>query len=178
MDSKNIKYDKLEEAWTLLQGCMQDPVTSVLGDTYSNAARVQTFYMSKMLNERAANNGQMDMDKFFDNQMQIVDLYSKANKWDNTPNAKGKFVLKDEERQKNHNFYQQVAGGPRSNLIIAASNLVNSDPNRCLKFLDQFFGKVKREISKIPPLIPNPQNLSTNPSLNLLQSIANYSNLL
>lgn len=140
MDSRNIKYDKLEEAWTLLQGCMQDPVTSVLGDTYSNAARVQTFYMSKMLNERAANNGQMDMDKFFDNQMQIVDLYSKANKWDNTPNAKGKFVLKDEERQKNHNFYQQVAGGPRSNLIIAASNLVNSDPNRCLKFLDQFFG--------------------------------------
>ena len=137
VNPKAPDYAKIDQVWDLLQQCMQDPVTSKMGETYANAGRVQAFYMTKMMNDRNANGGQMDMDKFFDNQVQIVDLYSKANKWDNTPNEKGKYLIKDEnERKKNSALYQQIATGPRSNLFIAASNYVMSDPDKCLKYLD------------------------------------------
>lgn len=136
VNPKAPDYAKIDEVWTMLQQCMQDPATSKMGETYSNAGRVQAFYMSKMMNDRSAN-GNMDMDKFFDNQVQIVDLYSKACKWDNTPNEKGKYIIKDEnERKKNKALYQQIAVGPRSNIFIAASNYVMTEPEKCIKYLD------------------------------------------
>ena len=136
VDTKNPNYEGLQNVWEMLQSCMQDPVTGKMGETYSTAGRVQAFFMSRMLAQRSAS-GEMDMDKFFDNQIQIVDLYSKAYKWDNTPNEKGKYAIKDEaERKKNGQLYQQIAVGPRSNLFIAASNYVMSDPDKCIKYLD------------------------------------------
>ncbi|MBQ0103967.1 MAG: hypothetical protein KBS99_07340 [Prevotellaceae bacterium] len=134
---KNVDETKLGEVMTMLETCMKDPVSGVLGETYSTAGRVQAYYMQNMLNKRSVGE-EMDMDKFFDLQGKIVDLYSQAYKFDHTPNAKGKYVLKPEEMQNNTKFYQQIAGGPRSNLFIAASNLVNSDPDRCIMFVDKF----------------------------------------
>ena len=135
-DKKAIKYDKIDDAWQQIQSCMQDPVTSVMGETYYTAGRIQAAYMTKMLNDRSTT-GQMDMSKFFDNQYTLVDLFSKANKCDNTPDAKGK-LKKAEEIEKNRLMYQQIASGPRSNLVIAASNLATTDPERCVKFVTRF----------------------------------------
>lgn len=160
-DKKALKYDKIDEAWGLIQSCMQDPVTSVMGETYYTAGRIQAIYMQKMLNDRAA--GQMDMDKFFDNQLLLVDLFSKANKYDNMPNEKGK-MMKEEDRKKNHAMYQQIASGPRSNLVTAASNLVNSDPERCVTFINKF------DETFSDPLFAEVQN----PMLDTLRIDANY----
>ena len=45
VNPKAPDYAKIDEVWTMLQQCMQDPVTSKMGETYSNAGRVQAFYM-------------------------------------------------------------------------------------------------------------------------------------
>lgn len=132
-DRKNIKYDKLDEAWNLIVPAMTDPVSSVMPNTWYIAGNIRCVEMNKILNDRAANGGQMDMDKFFDNQYDIVTFFSKCDALEHTPDAKGK-MPKDPHRA----IIQQLAKGPRQNLLIASSNLVNDNPERCLKFIDLY----------------------------------------
>ena len=134
VNPKEINYEKVNEAWELIQPAMTDPVSSVMADTWYVAARVQCYYMNKMLTDRAANGGQMDMDAFFQNQYDIVSYFSKCDLLEHTPNAKGK-MPKEKYRKMN----QQLAVGPHQNLLIAGSNLVNTDPEKCIKFLDLYF---------------------------------------
>lgn len=134
LNPKEINYEKVNEAWELIQPAMTDPVSSVMADTWYVAARVQCYYMNKMLIDRSTNGGQMDMDKFFQNQYDIVSYFSKCDLYEHTPNAKGK-MPKEKYRKMN----QQLAAGPHQNLLIAGSNLVSTDPEKCIKFLDLYF---------------------------------------
>ncbi len=131
---KEINYEKVAEAWELIQPAMTDPVSCIMPDTWYIAGRIKCLYMNKMLNDRAANGGQMDMNAFFDNQYDIVTYYSKCDELEHTPNAKGKMP-----KEKYRTMNQTMATGPRQNLLIAASNLVNSDAKKCIKFLDLYF---------------------------------------
>lgn len=130
---KEINYEKVAEAWELIQPAMTDPVSSVMPDTWYIAGRVKCLYMNKMLNDRAAGI-EMNMGDFFDNQYDIVTYFSKCDELEHTPNAKGK-MPKEKYRAMN----QTLATGPRQNLLIAASNLVNTDSKKCIKFLDLYF---------------------------------------
>ncbi|MCD8235115.1 MAG: hypothetical protein LUD00_00365 [Prevotellaceae bacterium] len=131
---KEINYEKVAEAWELIQPAMTDPVSSVMPDTWYIAGRVKCLYMNKMLNDRAAGI-EMNMGDFFDNQYDIVTYFSKCDELEHTPNAKGK-MPKEKYRPMN----QTLATGPHQNLMIAASNLVNTDSKKCIKFLDLYFG--------------------------------------
>lgn len=133
-DAKNINYEKLNEAWTLIEPAMTDSISTVMPDTWYYAGKVRCVEMNKILSDRAANGGQMDMDKFFDNQYDIVTFFSKCDKYEHTPDAKGRLPKTNRRAE-----IQQLATGPRTNLLIAASNLVNTDANRCVKFLDLYF---------------------------------------
>ncbi|MCM1312072.1 MAG: hypothetical protein NC206_01000 [Bacteroides sp.] len=132
-NQKEINYEKVAEAWELIQPAMTDPVSSVMPDTWYIAGRVKCLYMNKMLNDRAAGI-EMDMGEFFNNQYDIVTYFSKCDELEHTPNAKGKMP-----KEKYRTMNQTLATGPRQNLLIAASNLVNSDAKQCVKFLDLYF---------------------------------------
>lgn len=120
---KELKYEKLDEAWGLIQLAMEHPQTAVMADTWNTAARIQVFYMNKMLNDRNVT-GELDTKKFFENQKQIVELYSKCDELEHTPNNKGK-LPKEVYRPLN----QQVAKGARANLRNAGGMLAVSDPD-------------------------------------------------
>lgn len=141
-DVKQIKYDKVDQAWEAIQGAMANPVTEVMPETWGTAGRIKAIYMNKMLTDRSLNGGEMDMDAFFDNQYDIVTFYSKSDSLYKVPNAKGK-MAKDEDIAKNHTMALNNSHGARSNLLIAGNALMEKDPARCRKFLDLYFKSFK-----------------------------------
>ena len=66
-NSKEINYEKIDEAWALIQPAMTDPVSSIMPETWNAAGRIQVFYMNKMLTDRNTT-GELDTKKFFENQ--------------------------------------------------------------------------------------------------------------
>jgi hypothetical protein len=127
---KEMNYEKLDEAWELIQLAMEHPQTSVMADTWNTAARIQAFYMNKMLNERNVT-GQLDTKKFFENKKMIVEFYSKCDVLEHTPNKKGK-LPKEIYRPLN----QSVAKGARANLRNAGGMLAVSDPELSIMYIN------------------------------------------
>ena len=89
-DPKNINYEKLSEAETLIAPCLTEGVAKDMPKTWFIAGRIETIKMSKMLADRAANGGQMDYDAFFENQYKIVKYFAECDRLEHTPDAKGK----------------------------------------------------------------------------------------
>ena len=138
-DPKAINYEKVDEAWTLIQPCMTDPATASDPEVWVTAGRCQVGYMQRMLNERAANGGQFkDNIEFFDNQEMLVQFFSKADELFKAPDEKGK-TRKPEEIASQHTFCQQNAVNPRNNLLIAGNMLMESDPAKSRHYLDDYF---------------------------------------
>lgn len=137
---KELKYEKLDEAWGLIQLAMEHPQTAVMADTWNTAARIQVFYMNKMLNDRNVT-GELDTKKFFENQKQIVELYSKCDELEHTPNNKGK-LPKEVYRPLN----QQVAKGARANLRNAGGMLAVSDPDLSIMYINYYNESAKNSI--------------------------------
>jgi len=137
---KEMNYEKLDEAWELIQLAMEHPQTSVMADTWNTAARIQAFYMNKMLNERNVT-GQLDTKKFFENQKMIVEFYSKCDVLEHTPNKKGKFP-KEIYRPLN----QSVAKGARANLRNAGGMLAVSDPELSIMYINYYNESAKNSI--------------------------------
>ena len=131
-DPKNIKYEKLDEAWELIQPAMTNPESASEPETWSIAGRCQAFYMNKMLNERQAT-GQMDNLKFFENQYNIVSFLSKCDELEHQPTAKGK-----PRKREFHDSNFLLAKGPRTNLWIAGTNLFSDNPDLAIKYLDLY----------------------------------------
>ena len=61
-DPKNVNYEKLAQAEELIAPCMKEGVAMEMPKTWFIAGRIETIKMAKMLNDRAANGGQMDYD--------------------------------------------------------------------------------------------------------------------
>jgi tetratricopeptide (TPR) repeat protein len=137
---KEMNYEKLDEAWELIQLAMEHPQTSVMADTWNTAARIQAFYMNKMLNERNVT-GQLDTKKFFENQKMIVEFYSKCDVLEHTPNKKGK-LPKEIYRPLN----QSVAKGARANLRNAGGMLAVSDPELSIMYINYYNESAKNSI--------------------------------
>lgn len=129
---KEMNYEKLDEAWGLIQLAMEHPQTSILPETWNTAARIQVFYMNKMLNERNVT-GELDTKRFFDNQKRIVEYYSKCDVLEHTPNKKGK-MPKEQYRILN----QSVAKGARANLRNAGGMLAVSDPDLSIMYINYY----------------------------------------
>ncbi|MCQ2076073.1 MAG: tetratricopeptide repeat protein [Bacteroidaceae bacterium] len=142
--SKTLDYTKIDQAWELLQNCMEDPITNGGVDTWSTAGRCQVFYMNKMLNDRTANNGQFaDVNAFFDNQERIVSYFSKMDSISSLPpKFDGKHMPKfvnPEEAKKNHDYALMNAKAPRDNLLIAGNMLMEKNPKQAMHYLDVYF---------------------------------------
>lgn len=144
LKAKEPTYDKIYQAWDLLQNCMADSITNGDANTWSLAGRCQVFLMNKMLNERQANGGKFkDEMEFFDNQEKIVSLFSKMDEINNTPPSfapgkRPKFV-NPEEKQKNHEYALMNATAPRDNLLIAGNMLMEKNPEMARHYLDVYF---------------------------------------
>ena len=139
-NSKEINYEKIDEAWALIQPAMTDPVSSIMPETWNAAGRIQVFYMNKMLTDRNTT-GELDTKKFFENQKMIVEYYSKCDELEHTPNKKGK-LPKEVFRPIN----QTVAKGARANLINAGGMLATSDPDLSIMYINYFYDCAKNSI--------------------------------
>lgn len=146
---KEINYEKIDEAWELIQPAMTDPVSSVMPETWNIAGRVQVFYMNKMLTDRNAT-GELDTKKFFENQKLIIEYYSKCDELEHTPNKKGK-LPKEVFRPLN----QTVAKGARTNLINAGGMFATSDPDLSIMYINYFYESANNSIfTGLTDLIP------------------------
>ena len=132
-DPKNINYDKLAEAEELISPCMAEGLAKEMPKTWFIAGRIETIKMNKMLNDRAANDGQMDYDAFFENQDKIVKYFSECDRLEHTPDAKGK-LPKEEYRPQ----IQQTAKQCRANLRIAGGQNATKDPEKAIYYINTY----------------------------------------
>lgn len=140
LDFSNLDAEKVQELRDLIEPALTNPESENMHLLWEYAARMKMHDMSEMLKARAANNNQFeDINAFFDNQYDIVTYCERYQKLITTPNEKGKLPLKEEELTKKHNLMQQLASGPRDNLLVAASNMVNDQPDKSIKFLDLYY---------------------------------------
>ena len=126
-DPKNINYEKLAEAQELIESCMKEGVAKDMSKTWFIAGSIQSLYMNKMLADRAANDGKMDFEAFFDNQYKIVKYFSECDRLEHTPDAKGK-MPKEEYRPS----IQPIAKNCRGNLRNAGGMLANTNPDKSI----------------------------------------------
>jgi len=132
-DPKNINYDKLAEAQTLIEPCMAEGLAKDMPKTWFIAGNIQSLYMNKMLADRAANDGKMDFGAFFDNQYKIVKYFAECDRLEHTPDAKGK-MPKEEYRP----IIQSMAKNCRGNLRNAGGMLANSDPAKSIEYINYY----------------------------------------
>lgn len=142
--TKTLDYTKIDQAWELIQNCMDDELTNEEVETWETAGRCQVFYMNKMLNERTANNGQFaDVNKFFDNQEKIVTYFCKMDAINSAPpvfdGKKRPKFRNPEDVKKNHEYAIMNAKAPRDNLLIAGNMLMEKDPKMARHYLDIYF---------------------------------------
>jgi len=140
LDFSNLEAEKVQELRDLIEPALTNPESKDMHQLWEYAARMKMHDMNEMLQARAANNNQFaDINAFFDNQYDIVAYCERYQQLITTPNAKGKLPLKEDEQTKKHNLMQQLASGPRGNLLVAASNMVNEQPEKAMKFLDLYY---------------------------------------
>ncbi len=130
-DPKNINYEKLAEAQELIESCMKEGVAKDMSKTWFIAGSIQSLYMNKMLADRAANDGKMDFEAFFDNQYKIVKYFSECDRLEHTPDAKGK-MPKEEYRPS----IQPIAKNCRGNLRNAGGMLANTNPDKSIFYIN------------------------------------------
>ena len=135
VDMKKLDYAKVDEAVECLKNCMQDPVTSVMAETWSTAGRARAIQAQNIY--AASQTGTLDTLAYFDAMYDIVAYYSKSDVLDHTPNAKGK-LPKAEELDKNRKQAQGIAMGPRQVLLTAGSVYMNSNPQQSMKYIDMY----------------------------------------
>ena len=139
-DLSNAKPGMIDEYRALLEPALTDPESKDLPDTWRYAARLKIYDMNQLLKEYAANGNQFkDVNAFFQNQYDIVQYYENYERCMHIPNEKGKLPYKEEEMQKEHLFAQQVATGPRNNLVVGASNLIYTDAPFTIKLLELYY---------------------------------------
>lgn len=132
-DPKNINYDKVAEAQSLIESCMSEGLAKDMPKTWFIAGNIQSLYMNKMLADRAANDGKMDFNAFFDNQYKIVKYFAECDRLEHTADAKGK-MPKEEYRS----IIQPMAKNCRSNLRNAGGMLANSDPAKSIEYINYY----------------------------------------
>lgn len=130
-DPKNINYEKLAEAEELIAPCLTEGLAKDMPKTWFIAGNIQSLYMNKMLQDRAANDGQMDIEKFFENQYKIVKYFAECDRLEHTPDAKGK-MPKEEYRP----IIQPMAKNCRNNLRNAGGMLASSNPSKSIEYID------------------------------------------
>lgn len=136
----NLDAEKLQKIRDLILPALTNPESAAMPDAWKIAAQLKLNEMNAMLTARAANNNQfVDAEAFFQNQYDLVETFQKFDELMHQPDAKGKLPYKEEEMAKEHTLAQQMAKGPRSNLFIAATNLVNSKPEECIHFLNLYY---------------------------------------
>ena len=139
-DYSNLPAEKVEEFRALIEPALTNEESMNESDLWEYAARLSMYDMNQMLAQRAANNNEfVDANAFFENQYDIVTRWMKYIDLLNTPNEKGKYSKKEEEREKDRLLYQQFAMNSRNNLFIAATNVVNDDPAKAITYLDLFY---------------------------------------
>lgn len=140
LDFSNVDSDKVEEFRALITPALTHPESENMHLLWKYALRLKVYDMNAMLKARTANNNEFeDANAFFENQYDIVVYAERYQKLITTPNAKGKMPLREEELQKEHALAQQIGVGPRGNLYVAATNVVNTDPARTIKYLDLYY---------------------------------------
>lgn len=140
LDLSNAKPEQIKDFRELLEPAVNDPESKDMADTWRYAARLKIYDMNQMLKKTG---GKFDdkeaLRAFIDNQYDIVTYYENYERLMHTPNAKGKLPYKEEEMGKEHIFAQQTAKGPRSNLLVGASQFVYTDAAYTSKLLDLYF---------------------------------------
>ncbi len=135
----NLDEKKLETVRELMADALTNPESAVMADAWKIAAQLKLYDMNAMIQQRIANNNQfVDAKAFFQNQYDIITYLEKYDQLLNTPNEKGK-LPKEELRHKERANAQLMAKGPRDNLFIAATNMVNTDPAATVKYLDLYY---------------------------------------
>ncbi len=139
-DLSNVSAENLQEIRELSEPTLKDPETAENYKAWNYACRLKVWDMNHLLKEYQANNNTFpDPNKFFQNQYELLTYYLKYYDLLNTPNEKGKLPMKKEEMDKEVALAVQVAKGARSNLLIAASNMVYNNPEETVKMLDLFY---------------------------------------
>lgn len=139
-DFSNLSKDDVQELRELSEPTLTNPETEGNYKAWQYACRLKVWDMNHMLAQYQANNNTFpDPNAFFQNQFDLVTYYEKYYDLMNTPNEKGKLPLKKEDMDKEVVLAVQVAKGARANLLIAASNLVYSNPEETVKMLDLFY---------------------------------------
>lgn len=124
------KYNAaLSDAESLITAAVKNETVSQDPRAWNIAGRVEAMKMTRMLEQRQAT-GEMDTNAFFENQYNIVTYLSKCDACEKLPDEKGK-----ERKIVYHEFNQQLAKGPRQNLVIAGSNLFDKNPDACIKYM-------------------------------------------
>lgn len=161
LDLSNAKPGMVEEYRALLGPALTDPESKDMADTWRYAARLKIYDMNQLLKQYAANGNQFkDVKEFFQNQYDIVKYYENYERCMHTPNEKGKLPYKEEEMGKEHIFAQQVATGPRNNLVVGASQLVYTDAPFTVKLLDLYYETFDNPLFKELDLRNKDENLS------------------
>jgi tetratricopeptide (TPR) repeat protein len=132
-DPKNVNYEKLAEAQSLIEPCLSEGLAKDMPKTWFIAGNIQSILMNKMLADRQANDGKMDFDAFFDNQYKIVKYFSECDRLEHTPNEKGK-MPKEEYRP----IIQPMAKNCRNNLRNAGGMLANSNPAKSIEYINYY----------------------------------------
>ena len=160
LDLSNAKPGMVDEYRALLEPALTHPESRDMADTWRYAARLKIYDMNQLLKEYARNGNQFkDIKAFFQNQYDIVLYYENYERLMHTPNEKGKLPYKDEEIGKEHIFAQQVATGPRNNLVVGASQLVYTDAPFTVKLLDLYYETFDNPLFKELDLRNKDENL-------------------
>ncbi len=147
LDFGNLEVDKVQELRDLIEPALTHPESEAMPELWKYATRMKLHDMNEMLKERAANNNEFkDLAAFFTNQADIVSYAEKYIQLLNTPDAKGKYSMKEEEREKERVMWQQYTSNPRNNLFIGASNLVYSNPDVTVKLLEAYYNSFDNPI--------------------------------
>ncbi|MBR4365401.1 MAG: hypothetical protein IKP43_01315 [Bacteroidaceae bacterium] len=125
------------DAESLITTALKNETVAQDPNAWNIAGRIETIKMNRLLEQRQTT-GEMDLNAFFENQFNIVNYFSKCDACEKMPDAKGnprKVVF--------HDINQQLARGPRQNLLIAGSNLFDKNPDACIKYLNLYFDSFK-----------------------------------
>lgn len=127
----------LTDAESLISQAVKNETVGKDPRAWNIFGRVETIKMSRMLEQRQAT-GEMDMNAFFENQYNIVKYFSTCDACEKLPDEKGK-----ERKVIYHDINQQLAQGPRQNLLIAGSNIFDKQPDDCIKYMNLYFDSFK-----------------------------------
>lgn len=159
-DLSNAKPDMIEEYRTLLEPAKTHPESKDMPDTWRYAVRLKIYDMNQMLKKTG---GKFDdknaLREFIQNQYDIVEYFETYDRLMHTPNEKGKLPYKEEEIGIQHIFAQQNSQGPRTNLLVGASQFVETDPQFTVKLLELYYETFDNPLYKEMDLRSKDENL-------------------